>query len=396
MPPSSPTRSLVPTLASLALALVLLLAPAARAQNGPVYKTLVNPDFRHLLVIHSQGQGSAPVEGVNQGIRMVLDQTPANVLVRTEHMDMREATAPRHVQLFEDLLRIKYKGAHFDGVITSGQPALHLASRLRSDLFSDTSIMAAGVDMSGDIPADLEGIHVIGEHLKHAETLLLALRHNPSAKRIFIINIPAPGAPALSAPLAEVVASLSNDYEVTLWENMPPGAIEQHLANTGKNDIVYLADYVRTGETGLDMSFEDVRRMAYTSAAPMYVSREFFMDSGVVGGVLSSWREQGRRATWMTLDLWAGRYVRKQFDDVSRAGRTMLDFGPMKRFGFDVAQYPSASIINAPVKKFDDYRKYFDIYVVGGVFAVLILLMLLIHLRRQAALKKRLAKRRSP
>lgn len=383
----------ISVLAVLALAFSLALAHvAASAQSGPVYKTLVNPDFRHLLVIHSHDQSSASAVGLQRGIDLVLAQSETNVLVRSEYMDVRRNTGERYAQLFEELLRIKYKGAHFDGIITSGLPALRLAARLRTEIFPDTVVMAAGVDTSGTLPTNLEGIHIISENLHHGETLLLALRQNTDAKRITIVNVPAPGAPARSASLNKVSTSLAKDYEVQILENMAPPEIEQRLADTRKSDIVYISDYMRTGETGLDMSYEDVRRMAYSSSAPVYASREFFMGTGVVGGIVSSWREQGRRAMWMTLDLWAGRYVRKQFDDVGRANRAILDYGPLTRFGLSADAATAPTIIHAPRKKFDDFRKYFDIYVVGGVFAVLILLMLLVHLRRQAALKRRLAR----
>lgn len=382
-------------LAAVALVLLAVLASATSwARQGPTYKTLVNPDLRHLLVIHSLGQGSASVEGLRQGIDMVLEQSGADVLVRAEHMDLGRATDERYEQLFEEIMRIKYAGAHFDAVITSGLPALRLAARLRAELFPDTVIMAAGVDPTAPLPADLEGIHLITEHLKHADTMLLALRQNPGARHIVVVNNPAPGAPRQSAPLSEMLQSLAADYQVDVFQDMAPQAIESRLSELGRDDVVYLADYVRIGETGLDMSYEDVRRMAYSCRAPMYVSRAFLLGSGVVGGAVSSWREQGRRAMWMTRDLWAGRYVRKRFDEVDRTALPVLDNRALVRFGLSADAAPQATIINQPRKRFDDYRKYFDIYVVGGVFAVLILLMLLIHLRRQAAFRRRMAARR--
>ena len=244
------------------------------------------------------------------------------------------------------------------------------------------------------MPADLDGIHLITENLKHAETMLLALRQNPGARHIVVVNNPAPGAPAQSAPLAAMLQSLAKDYQVDVLQDMAPQAIESRMAELGRGDVVYLADYVRIGETGLDMSYEDVRRMAYACRAPIYVSRAFFVGCGVAGGAVSSWREQGRRAMWMAQDLWAGRYVRQRFDEVDRTAHPVLDNRALVRFGLDPKAVSTAMIVNQPKKQFDDYRKYFDIYVVGGVFAVLILVMLLIHLRRQAAFRKRMAARR--
>ena len=379
----------------MALVVLSVLASATSwASHGPTYKTLMNPDLRHLLVIHSLGQGSASVEGLRQGIAMVLDQADEDVLMRAEYMDLGHDTDERYEQLFEELMRLKYAGAHFDAVITSGLPALHLAARLRAELFPDTVIMAAGVDPTAPLPADLDSIHLITENLRHSETMLLALRQNPGAKHIVVVNNPAPGAPRQSAPLGSMIQSLQADYEVDVLQDMAPQAIESRLADLGPGDVVYLADYVRTAETGLDMSYEDVRRMAYSCLAPMYASRAFLMGSGVVGGAVSSWREQGRRAMWMTRDMWAGRYVQKRFDGVDRSTYPVLDSRALVRFRLNADAAPQATVINQPKKQFDDYRKYFDIYVVGGVFAVLILLMLLIHLRRQAAFRKRMAARR--
>lgn len=377
-------------LASLACLAFLLCAPAP-ASAGPVYKNLVSPDFRHLLVLHSGGQGSAPVEGMNEGIDKVLAVSDFHVLRRVEHMDLGQATDPHYLELLEELLRIKYRNADFDGIVTSGLPALRLAARLRNALFPDTVIIAAGVDTSGELPPNLDGIHIVRRDPQHGPTLELALAQNPDARRVIVVNIPPPGEPDIGGGLVEALKALPGDLDVELLEHAPQADLEARLGEADPADVVYLAEYAHTADNGLDMSFEDVRRMAYASPAPIYVNQERFLGSGVVGGRVTCWREHGRRATWMLLDRWRGRYVQKQFEDMANSAHTVLDHGPLERFGLDAGPAGRALVINEPKSTFDDYRKYFDIYSVGGVFFVLILVMAVINARQKARRRRRAA-----
>ncbi|MBU1002853.1 MAG: hypothetical protein KKE73_10055 [Proteobacteria bacterium] len=374
----------------LALA-VLLAATPAQAQSS--YKTQITPQYRHLLILHSYGQGSASVQGVNQGLDFVLSKNDFQVLKRVEHMDMGGNASPRYLELLEELLTIKYQGAQFDGILVSGIPALNMAARLRDKLCMDTAIMAAGIDISGALPENMSDIYIATDEPPHARTLALALEQNPAAKRILIINRPPVGAPETGTALGRDLRALSERYEVNFVPNDGPNSMEIALSDAKAQDVVYLAEYFRTEDNGLDLSTRDVRRMAYACKVPIYTSRAQFMGTGVLGGRLTSWTEQGKRAAWLLLGHWQGRYVRKIDTDSAAGERTLYDHHALKRFGITPdGQSDGQQIINEPETTLDIVRKVLDIRYVGAVFFLLIILMVLIHRRRTRESRKKLTK----
>ncbi|BBD07267.1 hypothetical protein [Desulfovibrio ferrophilus] len=375
------------------LLLLSLFFSATPALAQTSYKTLVTPDYKHLLILHSQGQGSASVEGVNQGLSFVLNKNDFRVLRRVEHMDMGGNASARYLELLEELLTIKYQGAQFDGIITSGIPALNMAARLKSRLFPDTVLIAAGIDISGSLPEDMSGIHIVTDEPPHALTLRMALKHHPGTKRILVINRPATGAPEVGTALSLELGNLSEQYKIRFIPNTDLNGMEIALSGAGAKDVVYLADYARTQDNGLDLSYRDMRRLAYTCKVPIYTSRAQFMGTGVLGGYLSSWSEQGKRSAWLLLGHWRGQYIRKIDTSPNTAVRIQFDHNALKRFGITPAeQSGKPQVINQPETTLDTIRKIMDIRYVGAVFFLLIILMVLINRRRIRETKKRLAK----
>lgn len=394
---SAPARRVPRALAAaLAAAFVLMaVCSTARAQTKSAsVTTLVARDAKQVLVIHSSCQGCPSVAGLNQGLNEVLAKNATTVVRRQEFMAMGGPNAtPRYEELFRQLLTVKYRGAEFQGIVSVGHPALLLAAALRAELFPETPIMAVGIDMSGPMPEDMADIYVVAHEPPHAATLALALQHTPGARRVLVIKRPPAGAPAASEALERALAALPEGIETTTLPADDPNAVEIALSDAGTRDVVYLADWSRVGPGGQDRSQGDVRRMAHVCKVPIYTSRAEFMGTGVLGGRLASWTEQGRRAAWLLTGHFNGRYLRK-FDPAEGGRRTLFDHNALKRFGIRAEGADRPLVINQPETTLDTVRKILDIRYIGAVFFLLIVLMVLIHRRRTREAQKRLDRMR--
>jgi signal transduction histidine kinase len=339
---------------------------------------------RTVLAIHWGAEDFPGTPVLNAAIREALEShydSPINYFA--EYLES-EAFPSSSLPL-RDYIRQKYQGRRIDLVIANTSPSLDFAVSYRRELFPNAPI----VFLAGAVPDvitnhSVSGITGVVSDVSFAETLELALKLHPSARRVFVVA-QAPTQESYRERVQDALRRFSQQLDLTyLNERSVPGLLSAIKAIPRGSLILYTRFTPDDVESVAD-TVEVARLMAEVAPVPIYGTTALYMGTGVVGGVMRDSRETGLRIGQIANQILNGRRpVDLPVEKVQR--RPTFDWRQVRRWGIDPSGLPPGSEIHfRTATAWETYRWY----VIGTIAVVVTLLLLIVGLLTQRARRRR-------
>ena len=244
----------------------------------------------------------------------------------------------------EDYIHRKFQGRRIDLVIAVTDTSLRFVLDHREELFPGAPIIFAGLVVPEISRSAGGGITGITLGIAYAETLRLALELHPSTERVFVV---AKGADdqTIGSVRAEL-SGFSRQVSLTyLNENTVPLLLSAVKAVPPRSVILYI--WHTQQDPGIVMYPDEVARLVAEAApVPVYGTSDFYIGTGVVGGVVRRTHETGIRIGEMALRILTG--TRPQDIPIEAAQVVpVVDWRQVQRWG--IAQLSSSRKIADPV-----------------------------------------------
>jgi signal transduction histidine kinase len=322
---------------------------------------------RNVLVIHSGAETFPANPLLDAGIREVLASRPdLSIDCFSEYLESDLFPGEPASQVFSDYLRRKYQGRRIDLVIAITDVGLRFALHHRGTLFPDAPIVftgLAGVDeTSRGKGGGITGLRV---GIAYAETLELALELHPSTERVFVV---AHGrdSQTLEAVRAEFRDFLPRVSVAYIDEPTIPRLLSAVGAVPSGSLILYI--WHTQQDPGSNVYPDEVaRQVAQVAPVPVYGTSDFYVGSGVVGGVVRGTRETGTRLGEMAVRILTGTPPQEIPIEAARLV-PYLDWRQMRRWGISEARVPSGAVIS--FKEPSAWSRY-KVYVLGAATILL-------------------------
>ena len=265
----------------------------------------------------------------------------------------------------KDYIHRKFQGRKIDLVIAVTDTALRFVLEHREELYPGAPVIFAGLVVPEISRRADGGITGITLGIAYAETLRLALELHPSTQRVFVV---AKGADdqtvaAVRAELSgfsrQVSLTYLNEHTVPLLlsavKAVPPGSLILYIWHTQQ-------------DSGMVMYPDEVARLvAQVAPVPVYGTSDFYIGTGVVGGVVRRTHETGTRIGEMALRILTG--TRPQDIPIEAAQVVpVVDWRQVQRWGIARSRLPARSqILFWEPSAWERYK----VYIVGAVTALL-------------------------
>ena len=327
---------------------------------------------------------------VLDGIRSAF--APRGPVIDIEYMDSKRLFDDESRALLLAMLRHKLSlRPPYDVVITADDNALRLLLDEMPPLFPDTPVVFLGVNNLRLARAmqDRPGITGVVEASSFGETITLARQLQRSRDRLHVI---VDGTTSGQADLETVMALRPEfadvTFEVLSLEQLTWPQLAEALRSLGSRDSVLLLSAYRDRDAKL-LSFDDSLALIVANAAvPIYHLWEHGLGDGVLGGVVVSHREQGRRAAETARRILLGEAPDAIPVEFRSPNLPIFDHRQMVRFGIHESALPAnAEVRFQPETLWYRYRP--ALLGVGAAF--LVLLLAASYLVRQNLLRARLA-----
>ena len=361
-----------------ALVVTAVSSDSARAESDP---GALGPDpvassVTELLVLHSYHAGFSWTDGIDSGLRQRLGDRP-DLRISTEYLDSKRWPYEQVVEPMVRALEARYADRPPDLLLVSDDNALRLLIDHRERLFPAVPVVFCGInDVTPERIASLgrpvTGVH---ERIDPVGTVELIRRLQPGLRRLVLVSGTSPTAEIVRRLTAASLRERLPDTDPEWWDGLTTAELLDRLQFLGADDAVLLLTFNRDGE-GRYRSYEEAARLVSdATVAPVYGLWDFYLDHGVVGGVMTNAVGQGRAA---------GDLVARIVDDgewppavTDSPNRTFVDATALRAHGLSRARVPaSAQIVNPVVEEPWPWRIVVGVGAVVFVATVLVMVEL--------------------
>jgi signal transduction histidine kinase/CheY-like chemotaxis protein len=364
------------TIARLFVAAVLIVAPgvagssAAAAADGPGVKRLLFLSSYHPAFPSFFKQ----IEGFRAGLAGAGLET-WRVTLDVEFMDTKRFPPGERFPVVEAALRAKLaRLPRYDVVVAADDNAFRFAVDRRDTLFGGAPLVFLGVGnlrFARDAHARIGAVGVI-EKPSQRETLALAARLYPEARRIHVVIDETPTGRLIGRTLPGDVQALGLERKVTLHSlgRMSYARFFETLSAIPAGEPLLLRAAFRDAAGDAREFYDVLQEIRRVYSGAILGVQEHGLGAGLLGGRLVSHVEQGRAAAGLVTRILGGESVSSMQNVWESPNVYTFDHGELKRLDIDRSRLPAGSIVvGRPNSMFNDYREW----VIGGAAAITLL-----------------------
>ncbi|WP_417325878.1 ABC transporter substrate binding protein [Halarcobacter sp.] len=332
---------------------------------------------KEVLLLHSYHKGYKWSDDISLEIEKKF-KNEKDIDLTTIYMDTKHVATPNYLNKLAQLYKEQFSTRNFDLIIVSDNNAFEFAIRYHEYLFKDLPILFCGIN---NFDKALLGENNMKEYMTGVveqvdleKNFELILRMQPELEKLLIINDKSKTGLAVKRDLRPVIEKYSKKINIEYVDNLDIDNLKKKVVNLDKKKSALLFVLLFKDKTGKFFTYKQSFKKIYeVSQVPTYGLWDFYLDYGMVGGLLTSAKAQGEAVANMTLQVLNGKSV-KEIPVIEKSpNRYIFDYKELDRFDLSVENIlKEYELINEPHGFF---RKYTKLVVVIIIIIGILLIM---------------------
>ncbi|MDM0065118.1 ATP-binding protein [Variovorax sp. J31P207] len=319
-----------------AIALFCLLM--AGAQAAPLRNVLVVFANDRLLPANVEFD-----RGLREGLAL---PTGREVALFSEFLDQPVFSGPDFEQAVSAYLLRKYQAQRPDVIVAAGQSALEFFVRHR-DLFPGVPVIHVAVGQFAlerlkPLPDGFVGSPVAYDY---AATIEMAMKLHPQRRHLVTVTGSSPLDLQYEAELREALARITPPPVVESLVGLPTKLVQKRLAELGPGDLVFTPGYFMDGEGHALSPRESVALAAAASKAPVYGPFNTYIGTGLVGGMMPTFKDVGHQAARQIAQLVDG-VAPASLSQLPITAQPQFDWRQLRAWDVDEARLPPGAVLH--------------------------------------------------
>lgn len=301
----------------------------------------------NILILHSYHSSLGGVENINKGIEEVLlAKDRQDIELYIEYMDNLRQPGKENSQHIYRSLTEKYSNRKFSAVIGVDTAAVTFLQQYHSVLFPMTPILYCGVSCRPNDPdAPTGGFVGVCENIDIEATIKAGLQLYPKTKDIFIINDRTVDGLIYDDKIKDGMIAFAGRLTFHLWDDLSMEELLDKVREVQEGGLVLLVNFTRD-KNGENFSYgRSIGLISAKCRVPILSMWQFYLGSGVLGGMMVDGRAQGMAAAKMVVDILMGEPVENFVTRQSTANHLIFDYNRMKRFAIPYKVLPEGSMV---------------------------------------------------
>ncbi len=332
---------------------------------------------KEVLLLHSYHKGYKWSDDISLEIEKKF-KNEKDIDLTTIYMDTKHVATPNYLNKLAQLYKEQFSTRNFDLIIVSDNNAFEFAIRYHEYLFKDLPILFCGIN---NFDKALLGENNMKEYMTGVveqvdleKNFELILRMQPELEKLLIINDKSKTGLAVKRDLRPVIEKYSEKIDIEYVDNLDIDNLKKKVVNLDKKKSALLFVLLFKDKTGKFFTYKQSFKKIYeVSQVPTYGLWDFYLDYGMVGGLLTSAKAQGEAVANMTLQVLNGKSI-KEIPVIEKSpNRYIFDYKELDRFDLSVENIlKEYELINEPHGFF---RKYTKLVVVIIIIIGILLIM---------------------
>ena len=354
-------------------------------------------ELKEVLLIHSYHKGYIWTDDISKTIQKNFS-SDKNIELTTVYMDTKRIDDPSYLANLAKLYKQQFTNRTFDLIIISDNNAFDFMELYYDSLFKNVPVLFCGINNYDKNMLDkltFKNISGVAEEVDIEKNFELISRLHPNLKNLLIINDTSTTGYAVKKDLAKIIEKYKKRFNIEYTDNLDISDLKTKVSKLEKSNSAILFVLLFKDTTGKyfthKQSFEEVKKV---SEVPIYGLWDFYLNSGMVGGLLTSGISQGETVSKMALDVLNGKDI-KDIPILEKSPNLYIfNYNELKRFNLDVYKYvENPIIINEPTSIYKEHTKFFIITIIIIALLSIIVVILKANIQRREKLELELSNR---
>ena len=353
---------------------------------------------KEVLLIHSYHKGYIWTDDISKTIEKNFKPLK-DVELTTIYMDTKRIDTPEYITNLAKLYKQQFEDRKFDLIIISDNNAFDFMIKYHEYLFKDVPVVFCGINNFDKVllhENDKKDIMTgVAEEVNVEKNIELISKLHPNLKNLLIINDKSATGNAVKRDLNPIIEKYQKKFNIEYTDNLEISNLKKKVSNLDKKNSVILFVLLFKDTTGkyftYKQSFQEVKKV---SEVPIYGLWDFYLNDGIVGGLLTSAVAQGEAVSKMALEILNG----KKTTDIPILEKSpnlyMFDYNELKKFDINISDYVNDPIIiNEPSSVYKQHYKFFIISILIILTLSIIVLILKANIQRREKVELALSNR---
>ena len=352
---------------------------------------------KEVLLIHSYHKGYAWTDDISNSIEKNFEKHQ-NIELTTVYMDTKRIDDSLYLENLSKLYKQQFFDRKFDLIIISDNNAFDFIEKYYDYLFKDTPVLFCGINNYNKNMLEklnFKNISGVAEDVDIEKNFELISKLHPNLQNLLIINDTSKTGYAVKKDLSEIIKKYEKKFNIEYTDNLEISDLKTKVSKLEKSNSAILFVLLFKDTTGkyftYKQSFEQVKKV---SEVPIYGLWDFYLNSGMVGGLLTSAISQGDTVSKMALDILNGKNI-KDIPIVEKSPNLYIfDYNELKKFNLDISRHvENPIIINEPNSVYKEHTKFFILTVLTILLLTIIVIILKANIQRREKLELELSNR---
>ena len=353
---------------------------------------------KDVLLLHSYHKGYTWTDDISSQIEKNFKDNK-NVELTTVYMDSKRIDTSSYLNNLANLYKEQFQNRKFDLIIVSDNTALDFMIKYHDFLFKDTPVLFCGINDFDSSILDVNNIRNfmsgVAEEVDLEKNFELISKLHPKLKNLLIINDTSTTGYAVKKGLDPIIKKYEKKFNIEYTDDLEINNLKQKVSSLDKENSVILFVLLFKDTTGKyfthKQSFAQVKKV---SQVPIYGLWDFYLNNGIVGGLLTSAIAQGDAVSKMAIKVLNG----KKISDIPILEKSpnvyMFDYNELKKFNLDVSkQIDNPIIINEPSSVYKEHTKFFLLSIIIILILSIIVIILKANIQKREKVELELSNR---
>jgi len=348
---------------------------------------------KEVLLLHSYHKGYAWSDGISKSIEDTLFPYQ-DIELTTVYMDTKRITTKTYINKLASLYEEKFSKRDFDLIIVSDNNAFDFAIEYKNTLFKNLPILFCGINnfdsdsfYKQDLQKNMTGI-LEGVDLEKNFELITKL--HPKTEKLIILNDTSKTGIALKKDLQPIIQKYKSKIEIEYIDNMHIKEIEKKVSSLDKNSIILFLLFSKDKQGQYFTYKKGFKKIKAKASVPIYGVWDFYLNYGLVGGLLTSASAQGETISKMAIDILKNNKFIQDIPIVTKSpNKFIFNYDEIKKYNIKLEPLlKNYTIINKPKSIYEEYTEF----VLLSIISILILSALVLTMRANIQQRKVLQK----
>ena len=352
--------------------------------------TLVNASSsKEVLLLHSYHKGYKWSDDISKAIEEKF-APHEHIELTTVYMDTKRILGPIYLDKLAKLYKEQLSNRNFDLIIVSDNNAFEFVIRYHEYLFKDLPVLFCGINNFDKALLDENNMKKftsgVVEQVDLEKNFELISKLHPKMENLVIINDRSKTGLAVKRDLRPVIEKYKKKFNIKYIDKMEITALQNSVKDLNKNDVLLFVLLFKD-TTGKHFTYKQgFKQIKNISNNPIYGLWDFYLNYGIVGGLLTSAIAQGDSVSDMALEVLNGKEIKEIPILEKSPNRYIFDYNEVSKFNINIDSILSSyEIINEPNTVYKQHTKF----VVLSILTILFLSILVITMRANIQRRKK-------